>query len=860
MTTRSRLCPITVLLSLLLACGSNPGADDAAPPADAVEVGTDALEVGPDASPADVTPPSRYVYDVPLDPDSPWPKFRRDAAQRGLAPFALTDDGAAPWSYRTGKGIFSSPVIDGNGTVYVGSADRTFYALDVDGGVRWRFETGEIIDSAALLDDRGRVYVASGDGRLYALEAGTGALAWTFEADDPSVNSAFINWFEGNVGLAPDGTLLAPNDNFFVYGVDRDSGAASLRLKLADQTWALPAVDAAGGRLFVANNNVLPGKGNTFGYALGGERLWKQQAGGTVAASPLFTGDAVVVGAFDGFVRAHAPADGAVTWSAEARDHVYASAALHPDGFVVVPAADGTVYALDPSDGSVTWAYDWGAPLRSSPAVDGEGTIYVGTGDGHLLVLNRDGSRRWALRLIHEDRDDVNASPALEPHAVVVAGESGEIFRVPADFCLRVAEAANPDCLTGPGEPLPDEGAFVLFTTPFGSTLSEPPAAIDANRMLAFSLGVRAAGDTRLALLDRASLQVTVAPDVPFAVDVSANRQFLTLRPEALWQAGASGSLTLRVKGDYLVDPVREGLATSGGTVGGSFDRSFTFTLNAPGPAALPLPIPASPGAPQGVWEWSRLAASLPTLLPSYNQIGFDSHHFLIGLVEGDDRHAVAWVVQAQPSGPGGEVAPDPATRGVFPFEVSNDQGRVTFSAGQGMGLEVQSIVLSFSTFRLAAALDANGDATDAAGVFASTLCRDIPVYGYFVRELGLCNPDDDLLLAWGAVLLESRGTAGAPAGVGEVAFAVADDHVTATLAGSSLTPASALVSLLLVDAATGRPVTLPYGLDTTRATAADGTLTGVTLPFEPGSVPARVRAYLMVGTYPAAVATLDLP
>ncbi len=33
------------------------------------------------------------------------------------------------WRFQTGKGIFSTPVIDGDGNVYVGSADRTFYAL-----------------------------------------------------------------------------------------------------------------------------------------------------------------------------------------------------------------------------------------------------------------------------------------------------------------------------------------------------------------------------------------------------------------------------------------------------------------------------------------------------------------------------------------------------------------------------------------------------------------------------------------------------------------------------------------------------------------------------------------------------------
>src|SRR5262249_4865857 len=114
---------------------------------------------------------ARSPYDVPLDPRSPWPKFRRDAAQDGRSPIRPRLTAGRPWSFQTAKGIFSTPVVDGDGNVYVGSADRVFYALAPDGTVRWQLLTGEIIDSAALLDDRGRVYVGSGDGKLYAREA-----------------------------------------------------------------------------------------------------------------------------------------------------------------------------------------------------------------------------------------------------------------------------------------------------------------------------------------------------------------------------------------------------------------------------------------------------------------------------------------------------------------------------------------------------------------------------------------------------------------------------------------------------------------------------------------------------------------
>jgi outer membrane protein assembly factor BamB len=148
-------------------------------------------------------------YAVPLSPASPWPKFRRDNVQDGRSPLRPSMTGGALWTVRTGGGVFASPIIGADGAVYVGSADRSFWAISASGKVLWRFRTGELIDSSGLLDNRGRVYVPSGDGHIYALNARTGAVVWRFAALAPSVTGAFINLFEGNVAIGPGGTGVA---------------------------------------------------------------------------------------------------------------------------------------------------------------------------------------------------------------------------------------------------------------------------------------------------------------------------------------------------------------------------------------------------------------------------------------------------------------------------------------------------------------------------------------------------------------------------------------------------------------------------------------------------------------------------
>ncbi len=827
--------------------------DDADAVGDIVETDADAAidaDVAHDATP-DANP---ETFAVPLAADSPWPKFRYDARQTGATPRALTDDGAALWAFATGKGIFSSPVVGGDGTVYVGSASRNFYAIAPDGMERWRFETGEIIDSAALLDDRGRVYFGSGDGHLYALDAASGELVWAREADDPAVNGAYINWFEGNVAIGPEGHLYVPNDNFFVYAIDRDTGDTVWTARMGDQTWSLPAVDPETGNVYWGNNNVIAAIGNTYAYTSDGQELWRTGVEATISGSPLLLDDRFVLGAFDGWVRAYDVTDGAFLWQVPTRDHVYASAALHPDGFVVVPSADGTVYALDPADGSQVWAFDWNAPIRSSPAIDGDGNIYVGTGNGVLLVLGADGALRWGIELIEDDRDDLNASPALGLHAIYIAGESGEVFGVPFDYCLRDEQAENPRCVRG-GEPLPADGVFLQYTTEFGTPLVEAPASIRANQPLAFTLTLREAGDTAVSLIDGATLEVDVVPDVPLEVEVSGNRQFVSVVPTTGFSADADGHVTLTLRGGYLVDPERDGLRMSGGEPGGTFDTTWVFDLAEPtvGPS---LSVPEG-GSPTSTWVLRRLAAPLPTLLPSYNQIGFDSLYYLVSIVEGDSQSGVMWVVEATPTDDG--VVPVPGTRGMFPFEYTYRDGWLTLLNRDGAALEVLNFAIGFDTFRASGALGDDGGAQGAMNVQATTTCGDIDFYGAFLQRLGLCNPETDSLVAFGAALFDATAdrVTVMPEGVGVVSFELTDGAVVATLTDTSLRASEHATALVLVDAANGSVVPLPYGLDVRRTETDDGLVASVRLPLGDTTMPDEVRAWLMVDSYPTASAVL---
>jgi outer membrane protein assembly factor BamB len=726
--------------------------------------------------------------------------------------------------------------VSADGTIYFGSADRNFYALRPDGTSLWTVATGEIVDSSGLLDDRGRVYFGSGDGILRAADAKTGSIAWTFQADSPSATGSFINWFEGSVAIGPAGTLYVPNDNFFVYALDRATGAVKWKYRMPDQTWSLPAVDVKTGTLYVGNNNLLPVLGdNTYSIAPDGTANWSVATLGTVAASPLLTPDGTaVVGGFDGYARAFAEGDGGVLWQLATRDHVYASPAMLPDGTIVQPSADGTVYAVSPVDGSIRWTFDAKTPIRSSPAVDADGHVYVGGGDGNLYVINPDGSLRYAMKLITQLRNDLNSSPALGRDAVYIGGESGEMFSVPYDWCLRPANAGDTRCATT-SPPYPD-GARLEWVNAFGDTQPAAPTSMPGNAPITLIFSLREKGAQQLAILDSASVQATVEPSTEASVDVSGDGKFLSITPTVAFPPGA---LTVRVHANYLVDLQRQGLRLSGGTIGGTVDATFSTTIDAPSGGALD---------PTATYELSRLSIPLPTVLPSYNQIGFDQLHYLLGIVPVTGNTGLVWMV-------GGVVPPgttativDPATQAIIPmsFEMASDL--VTMNAASGIQITVTSFRLPFQAFRLAMGFGRGGTASTAE-LTGSTMCGQLGFYGLFLQQLGLCNPQTDVLRVLGAGNTTKRTDLGPPPSAGMVTFSSSADGITATIQGSAVRPTEHLVGLLVADATTGLPVALQYGTGTTRTTAADGTIATVTVPTTGVTLPATTNVYLMVDT-----------
>ncbi len=105
----------------------------------------------------------------------------------------------------------SAPILDYNGTCYVGDEAGMFHAYNLDQGLKWTYKTGNRITVGAVYAE-GLILVGSYDQKLYALTPDLGQLIYTVECDSfinstPVLSKSGKNIFLGSC----DGTIRRIN-------------------------------------------------------------------------------------------------------------------------------------------------------------------------------------------------------------------------------------------------------------------------------------------------------------------------------------------------------------------------------------------------------------------------------------------------------------------------------------------------------------------------------------------------------------------------------------------------------------------------------------------------------------------------
>lgn len=342
-----------------------------------------------------------------LQPGSPWPMPGFCPTRAGRSSRNGPQTNHVKWTFAMGGIASMSPAIAADGTIYVGSNDRTAYAIDPTGGVVWKARVGSNINRTGfLVGHDGTVYVGCADKNVYAFSP-TGMPKWTAPV------AADVSF-----------TLAAGGDgSIYVNGLP-PSALFALAPDTGTPRWQLPSIYGASGVTVGLDGTLYVSGDDANLHALkpaDGSSDWTAPLTGN-GSTPTVGDDGTVYVVDTKTLHAFSPG-GAQKWTAPV-DGASDGVSLGPDGTVYVATLSGTLYAFTPA-GAQRWTFarsgqGWWQP----PAIGADGTVYMGGTEHALYAVSSSGSLLWTVPTGAE----IDSQPAI--------GADGTLYFVSSDFKL----------------------------------------------------------------------------------------------------------------------------------------------------------------------------------------------------------------------------------------------------------------------------------------------------------------------------------------------------------------------------------------------------------------------------------------
>ncbi len=382
-----------------------------------------------------------------------------DGSESG-ALIALRPDGTKAWDFKPG-GRFGdgSPVIASDGTIYVGSDNRSgafLHALRGSAGPantpwplfrRGADRTGTLPPGGAPLITVFPTDRSVAPGTIVALEvAAIGATPMAYEWQRNGQNLTDVCGVFGSQSstLTIDQAEIADSGEYTLMISNRVGTIMSQGFRLS----VLPGFVAPGALLWEAS---LPGlattapsvglDGTTYivvqtaedwllsACRTNGSLRWSLPLGAQTLAPPSLGSDGTIYlgTGWPSNACLAVSAEGVVNWSVPAGASVTTTPAIAQDGTAHFAADDGRLLAIR-QDGSKVWEFDTGGRgYVSTPAIGADGTVYLGSGHGDevlgytvgvFFAVRPDGTEKWRFSA----RGPFTAEPAVGPNGTIYFG------------------------------------------------------------------------------------------------------------------------------------------------------------------------------------------------------------------------------------------------------------------------------------------------------------------------------------------------------------------------------------------------------------------------------------------------------
>jgi outer membrane protein assembly factor BamB len=347
-----------------------------------------------------------------------------------------------------GSGIDSSPAIGPDGTVYVTTAGNTLYAINpTNGAIEWTNSDGVgsrtysdnlLATSSPSVDSNGVIYIGTDDGRVLAINT-NGVTIWT---NYPGEEIHSVVAIPGNGALYVNvGSYESPS--LFAFN---SSGATnwSSTIDTEGDGCSSPSVGSDGTVYSEPSAFLNPMQATMTAFSSNGSPLWTYPFGllesfpqHSLCPSPALGSDGTLYFAGnDSWVYALNP-NGTPKWIYDISDfenntsgalvtNIESSPAIGSDGTVYFGADDYNLYAV--TNGVLKWVFTNAQNiLISSPAIAADGTIYIGSLDYNLYAVTN-GVLSWVFT---NATNYVLSSPAVASDGTVYfTSEDGNLYAV----------------------------------------------------------------------------------------------------------------------------------------------------------------------------------------------------------------------------------------------------------------------------------------------------------------------------------------------------------------------------------------------------------------------------------------------
>ena len=302
--------------------------------------------------------------------------------------YAINPDGSLKWTYTGITDItYSSASIGSDGTIYVGSKDKNLHAINPNGTQKWKFNLGTaVIYSTPAIASDGTIYIGADGGKLFALNP-NGTQKWAFSTPANNIRST--------PAIANDGTVYVTSDDDNLYALNPSNGAVLWSFSVGGNAQSGIAIDSDGTIIVGVDQGGTAGA--VFAVNPNGTKKWSITTTGRISVcAPAIANGTVYVGTKEGNnLLAFNASNGTQKWSFSTPGSIVnSSPAVDANGVIYFGSWDNNVYAINP-DGTLKYKFLTGGIVWSAPTIGADGTIYIGGYDGKLHALEMFSGGLW---------------------------------------------------------------------------------------------------------------------------------------------------------------------------------------------------------------------------------------------------------------------------------------------------------------------------------------------------------------------------------------------------------------------------------------------------------------------------------